>query len=144
MRNLHYFGQPPSSLTASTISSFKSSSRIGPKDPIIAVGHLLSSLIPGAASYRGVHWIRIICLLVSFRTFVYVLLSFFPRRYCEFNMMASRRSLHVQPDYGYGNSIPNGVVDSSRRYEPVEILDIAAELTIKKFQLHRSQSSWIR
>jgi hypothetical protein len=59
-------------------------------------------------------------------------------------MMASRRSLQVQPDYGYGNSIPNGVMDSSRRYEPVEILDIAEELTVKKFQLHRSQSRWIR
>jgi hypothetical protein len=47
--------------------------------------------------------------------------------------MASRRSFYVQPDYGYGYSIPNEVMDSSRRYKLVEILDIATELTIKKF-----------
>jgi hypothetical protein len=133
-----------SRLRASLPSTISSLSRIGPKDPIIAVDHFLPPLTPGAASYRGVRRIRIIYLLVSFRTFVHLLFSFFSRRYCEFNMMASRRSLHVQPDYGYGNSIPNEVVDSSRRYELVEILVIAAELTIKKFQLHRSQSRWIR
>jgi hypothetical protein len=34
------------------------------------------------------------------------------------------RSLYVPLDNGYGDFIPNGVVDSSRRYKPVEILDI--------------------
>jgi hypothetical protein len=72
-------------------------------------------------------------VLVSFYTFIYLLFSFFSRRYCEFNIMASRRSLYVQSDYRYKNFIFNRVIDSSRRYKLVEILDIAIELTIKKF-----------